>query len=135
MTTYNGSQPAHIRVRNVTSSSFEYQIEEWDYLDQSHITEDIGFVVLESGIHVLPDGTQIEAGIVQTDHSWANVFFSATFGASPVTLSQSQTINGGQAVITRQRNGTSTGFEVRLQEEESNGWHFVETIGYVAVAP
>ena len=134
--TYNGTQPAHIRVRNVTSSSFEYQIEEWDFLDQSHITEDMGYLVLETGSHVLPDGTQIDVGVLQTGHSWANVFFSATFAASPVTLSQSQTYIGEQAVITRQRNITNTGFEVRLQEEEGNdNWHFVETIGYVAVSP
>jgi len=134
--TYNGIQPAHIRVRNVTSSSFEYQIEEWDFLDQSHITEDMGYLVLESGSYVLADGTQIDVGALQTDHSWANVFFSATFAASPVTLSQSQTYIGEQAVVTRQRNITNTGFEVRLQEEEGNdNVHFVETIGYVAVSP
>jgi hypothetical protein len=136
MTTYNGNQPSHIRLRNITSSSFEYQIEEWDYLDQIHITEDIGFVVLESGIHNLPDGTQIEAGVIQSDHLWVNVLLSSPFSAVPVILSQSQTTNGGQAVITRQRNITSTDFEVRLQEEEGNdGWHFMETIGYVAVSP
>jgi hypothetical protein len=136
MTTYNGSQPSHLRLRNITSSSFEYQIEEWDYLDQSHTTEDMGFVVLESGIHNLPDGTQIEAGVVQSNHLWVNALLSSPFTSSPVILSQSQTTNGGQAVITRQRNITSTGFEVRLQEEEGNdGWHQVETIGYVAVSP
>ena len=96
----------------------------------------MGYLVLETGSHVLPDGTQIDVGVLQTGHSWANVFFSATFAASPVTLSQSQTYIGEQAVITRQRNITNTGFEVRLQEEEGNdNWHFVETIGYVAVSP
>ena len=136
MTSYNGTQPSHIRLRNVTSSSFEYRIEEWDYLDQSHISEDIAYVVLESGIHVLSDRTQIEVGVVETDHSWKNVLFSNTFATNPATFSQSQTINGVQAVITRQRNATRAGFEVRLQEEEGNdNWHLVETIGYVAVTP
>ena len=136
LTSYNGIQPSHIRVRNVTSTSFDYQLEEWDYLDQSHINEDIGYVVLERGMHVLSDGTLVEVGVAQTDHSWTNVSFSSSFSVAPVTLSQSQTFNGGQAVITRQRNGTTSGFEVRLQEEEGNDdWHFVETVGYVAVTP
>ena len=132
----SGTQPSHIRLRNVSGSSFEYQIEEWDYLDQSHITEEIGFVVLESGVHMLPDGRQVEVGVVQTDHLWQDVFFSASFTSNPITLSQSQTVNGGQAVVTRQRNGTSAGFQVRLQEEERNDdSHYVEAIGYFAIAP
>ena len=132
---YNGSQPSHIRLRNITSNSFEYQIEEWDYLDQFHTTEDIGFVVLESGIHNLPDGTQLEAGVVQANHLWVSALLSLPLNSRPVIISQSQTANGEQAVITRQRNITSTGFDVRLQEEEGNdGWHQLETIGYIAVS-
>ena len=29
----NGGNPAHTRVRTVGSNSFEFQIEEWDYLN------------------------------------------------------------------------------------------------------
>ena len=87
-------------------------------------------------MHVLSDGTLVEVGVAQTDHSWTNVSFSSSFSVAPVTLNQSQTFNGGQAVITRQRNSTTSGFEVRLQEEEGNdNRHFVETVGYVAVTP
>lgn len=136
MTSYNGGQPSHIRLRNVTSTSFQYQIEEWDYLDQSHTTEDIGYVVLESGIHALSAGSQVEVGLVETDHQWKNIVLSGGFSSTPIMLSQCQTYYGGQAVVTRQRNGTNSGFQVRLQEEEGNdGGHLLEMIGYVAVGP
>jgi hypothetical protein len=45
-----------------------------------------------------------------------------------------QTYHGSQAVVTRERNISESGFEVRLQEEEANdGVHANETIGYVAL--
>ena len=49
-------------------------------------------------------------------------------------LSRCQTVAGGQAVVTRERNVSTSSFDVRLQEEEANdGWHATEVVGYVAV--
>jgi hypothetical protein len=88
---FNGSQPAHTRLRNVDSDQFDFQIEEWDYLDQSHTTETIGYLVIERRRHRLADGTVIEAGAVETNHDWAAVSVGPVFTASPVTLSHCQT--------------------------------------------
>ena len=48
--TYNGEQPAHVRLRNVTSTSFECKVEEWDYEDGIHAPENIHFLVMAPGI-------------------------------------------------------------------------------------
>ncbi len=46
------------------------------------------------------------------------------------------TVNEGSAVVTRQQNASTTGFEVKVQEEEANdGAHASETIGYIAIEP
>ncbi|MEO1437026.1 MAG: hypothetical protein AAFV80_15910, partial [Bacteroidota bacterium] len=59
----NDSEPTTVRVRNIGTNSFEFQIDNWDYLaDQSHGTETLGYLVMEAGNHILPDGTKIEAG-------------------------------------------------------------------------
>jgi len=135
-TTYNGGNASHIRLRPKNGSSFQYQVEEWDYLDQAHTNETIAFLVVESGIHELPGGRKIEAGTIETDHQWRYISFSTNFASSPITLSQSQTCRGGQAVVTRQRSERAEGFELRLQEEEANdGNHTTESVGYVAIAP
>lgn len=134
MTSSNGGQPCHIRLRHITGSSFQYQIEEWDYLDQRHATESAALIVVEAGVHRLPDGRKLEAGTTQTDHSWKGLSFSTSFSSTPVTLSQVQTYFGRQAAVTRQRNSPAGDLQVRVQEEEGNdGTHRVETIGYVAV--
>jgi hypothetical protein len=136
MTTYNGDQASHIRLRPRSSRSFDYQIEEWDYLDQSHVSETIAFLVLEGGVHELAGGEKIEAGTVEADHQWTDIVFSASFDSSPITLSQCQTYRGSQAVVTRQRGGSYDGLQVRVQEEEGNdGTHSIETVGYVAIEP
>jgi hypothetical protein len=134
--TYNGGNASHIRVRPKNGRSFQYQTEEWDYLDQAHLNESIAFLVFESGVHELPGGRMIEAGTAETDHQWRDIPFSTSFASSPITLSQSQTYREGQAVVTRQRSESADGFEVRLQEEEANdGNHTFESVGYVAIAP
>ncbi len=46
----NGSQAATIRVRNVTPTSFEVRVQEWDYLDGNHANEQLGYLVVEGSI-------------------------------------------------------------------------------------
>lgn len=131
---YRGGQPVHVRLKEVSSDRFEFQIEEWDYLDGKHIIEEASYIVLESGRHLLEEGALIEAGKVSVNQDFKRVDFTNEFDSAPVVLTQSQSYNGGQAVVTRQRNFDSKGFEVRLQEEEkSNGIHAYEDVGYVAV--
>jgi hypothetical protein len=57
------------------------------------------------------------------------------FSDDPVILTQAQTRNDAAAITTRQR-PTTTGFEVRVQEEQAaDGIHAEETIGYIAISP
>jgi hypothetical protein len=135
MITANGGDPSHIRVRNVGAGSLEYQIEEWDYRDQAHMTETLAYFVVEAGLHQMQDGRPMEVGTVDTNQGWKPVTFSQSFDSAPVTLSQCQTYNGWQAVTTRLASLNAASFQVRLQEEEGNsaGGHAIETIGYIAV--
>lgn len=84
----------------------------------------------------MSDGSVIEVGKVETNHDWTSVNFEAKFSTNPITLSQCQTFNGAQAVVTRENRVRSNGFQVRLQEEEAHeGFHLNETVGYLAVQP
>jgi hypothetical protein len=135
MITTNGGNPSHIRIRNVGAGSLEYQIEEWDYLDQAHMTETLAYLVVEAGLHQMQDDRPMEVGTVDTNHGWKPVTFNQSFDSAPVTLSQCQTYNGWPAVTTRLANLSAASFQVRLQEEEGNGAgnHAIETVGYIAV--
>ncbi len=134
----NGSQPCVVRVRNVTGSSFEMKIQEWDYLDGIHIEETVSYMVVEAGTHVLPDGTVWEAGTYEASGggSWTNVSFQSGFNNVPVVLQSIQTVNEEDAVIVRMRDLSINGFSSLLQEEQDyRDGHAVETVGYLAVDP
>jgi len=130
---YNGSHPSHVRLRNVSGDSFEFKIEEWKYLDGNHTSETANYVVVEAGTHELADGTLLEAGTTTADTSFTDVAFSQGFGSAPVVFSHSQTFDGAHPIVTRTQSVSAGSFSVKVQEEEAQGWHTTETIGYVAV--
>ncbi|WP_435156862.1 hypothetical protein [Haladaptatus sp. DFWS20] len=135
---YNGGQPAHIRLRNVADGDFEYKLEEWEYLDGAHITETFHSLSVEPTEQTvqLDDDTsyRLTAGTVDVDHTFESVGLGNVFGTeTPVVLSQSQTFNGGDPIVTRMRNVSSGSFDVRVQEEEAKGAHTTETVGYIAL--
>lgn len=132
---YNGPHTSTVRVRNVTPSSFQFQIDEWDYNDGRHTRETLSYLVVEAGIHTLADGTRFKAGHVGgVDEGWTSVAFPSAFSSRPVVLAQCASVNGPAAVVTRLQEVTETGFRVRLQEEEGNdGTHAPETVDYIAI--
>lgn len=132
---FHGTNPAHIRLQGVGSDAFDFQIEEWAYQNGVHYVEDVSFLAVEAGRHRLQDGAFMEAGTATVDHDWDSVSFGAPFGGDPVVLSHCMTRNGGDPVVTRHRNISPTGFDVRLQEEEAKAGegHLEETVGYVAL--
>lgn len=131
---FNGNHEATIRIRNVTSNSFDVRIQEWNFLDGWHTTEQAGFVVFESGVHTLTDGTVVEAGVNMTaDSNWQQIQFTHSFDSTPVVISQTTTFSEADAVVTRQRDITTNGFSLLLQEEEANGEHAAEHVSWIAV--
>ena len=84
-----GQDPAVTRVRNVTPTSFELQIDEWDYLDGGHIEETIGYAVVEAGRHRFADGTLLEAGTLPAvgGPSWTTGSLLSGFTSAPIVLS------------------------------------------------
>lgn len=131
-----GGQPLTVRVRNVTETGFEVQLDEWEYLDGRHTFEQIDWMAAERGTHVLSDGAVIEAGIAMVGSDPAQIGFDAAFGAHPpVVLGQVASVNESDAVTERMSAIDHAGFTVRLQEQEANRneGHLPETFHWVAL--
>jgi hypothetical protein len=132
------SDPAAVRIRNVDSSGFEIRVQEWDYLDEAHASETVGFIAMERGIYTLADGTMVEAGRFETDSAkkFVAVFFDQPFRVVPVVITAVTSVNETDTVTTRLRNITTNGFEFRMQEQELNASkHALETVSFVAWEP
>jgi len=136
--TRNGSHPCVVRIRNVTSNSFEIRLQEWLYLDETHKYENVSWMVVEAGTHVMPDGSIWQAGTFSLDGTlkWKSVTFEDSFNDTPVVFTSSQTFNGPDTLTVREKNISASGFSAAIQEEEArkNSGHATETIGYLAVS-
>jgi len=125
-----------MRNRNVTPNGFEYQIDEWEYLDGAHTREKVAYLAMEEGPEVI-GGREFEAGIInEVDHNWTSVRFkNDNFDGQQTVICQQATSNGAQATCIRIRRVTATGFQVRLYEEEatSNGRHAKEKVHFIAI--
>ena len=133
MVTYNGNHPSTLRVRNVTANSFECQVDEWDYLDGNHAVEDIHYMVVEAGDHMLEDGTHIQAGIANVSSANATIPFLTNFAGTPVLVSQATSTNDVKACVTRQKDITTSSFNIRLQSQEADGkTHGAESVAWIA---
>jgi len=128
----NDAEPCHTRLRNVDFNSFEWKVEEWDYQDGSHPTsETVTYIVVESGTHSLTDGSLLQAGKVTGDENFESVSLSQPYSSDPVVLTKVQTTNDDMPCVTRVQNVGTGGFEVMVQEEEDEGNHQNEEIGYI----
>jgi hypothetical protein len=135
----HGPHPCHVRLRNVTTDSFEYQIEEWNYLDGAHTQERFFYIAVEPGLYTLSGpATGIEAGHRAVDTTAQDVSFLATYDREPVVLTQSQTHEGPDAIVTRTEVASGNSFTTQLEEEEGGDggdrekYHKTEQVGYVA---
>ncbi|MDP2518844.1 galactose oxidase-like domain-containing protein [Shimia thalassica] len=132
--TYVGRHPATVSLRNVSETGFEMQVSEWDYLDGRHARETVSWMAVEQGIHVLDDGAVIEAGSSRVTTRQRHVELNGEYeGLSPVVIAQVATSDHESVVTDRLANIDADGFDIRLQEQESNrNGHPPETVHWIS---
>ncbi len=141
--TFNGVQPGVVRIeKNVDDTSSEsfsllMRFQEFTYLDQFHLTEQVGLMGFYPGVAILDDETVIATGSfpITGTGDWKSVNVAHTFPGTPHVFLFAQTSNGGQPPILRVRNVTTNSFEAALYEEEQliNSGHVEEIIGYFVI--
>ena len=151
--TYNiassGSRPAVTRVVDVTGSDFSLYIQ--NPSGAAVTAGDVHYVVFESGLHTLPGGAQVEAGLasisgVNRSGNWNNnqmqrVIPTGVFN-DPVVFGQVMGDNDADWQAFWTSNGTQTGpptasaiYVGRHVGADSDIARAVETVGYFIVDP
>ncbi|MEO0468610.1 MAG: malectin domain-containing carbohydrate-binding protein [Bacteroidota bacterium] len=131
---YNETDQATVRVRNVSNNGFEIRIEEWNCLDGVHVSETISYLVIESGVHTLLNGTTILAQ--NTDGvglGWTNLTFPVTLASEPVTLGQVVTDNQPETVAVRFDEKKTNATKIRFKLNDVNANHSNETLSWIAM--
>lgn len=140
--TYNGGDPVLARVRNVTTTGFDVRLQEHDYKDGNHTTEDITYIVAEKGVNTFSvnlsgGGTQtvrMQAGDVSTT-AGAAVSLSG-YSSAPVLFTGISSSNGATPAIgARVTALSSSSFSAILEPEEGGSGTnpTAEEIHYVAL--
>ncbi|WP_292486625.1 PKD domain-containing protein, partial [Methanohalobium sp.] len=137
--TYNGGDPAVVRIKDIGRNKFRAKIQEWDK-EEGHTTETLSYLAVEKGHQVFKDGSEVEAGIIEDKNlrpgEWHSVQFDKPLSSGEdevIVFSSVTTFEGGQTVCTRNKDVSDAGFEVKMQEKEANAqWHTEEDISYIA---
>ncbi len=148
---FNESDSVAPRLTNISSNQFTVSLKETtgflknNNFNSNHATENVSYLVLETGNYILASGAQLKVGEIKANgnilkasknSNWSDIKFSDSFEANPVVLSQIQTNNEAGYLVTRQRNITPTGVQIGLQKEEllNETIPSSETIGYLAIS-
>jgi hypothetical protein len=130
---FNGGDPGAMRVRNVTDEGFEYQLDEWNYLDGGHVAETVSWIAIESGSHTV-NGQTIVAGIGMASETPGAIGFGQEFAAAPVVIAQVASTNDPDAVAERIFDVTTSAFSVIIDDEEANtSSHGLEDLHWIAL--
>jgi hypothetical protein len=140
---------AATRFRNVSATGAEIRLQETkkiiDPVTELQIfnpgdlvDEIVTLLVLEKGVHTLEDGTIIQVGDLSTSKLYVKgletAAFAENFDTAPSIFSQVQTFDGTDFIISRQRNPTTDGFQLSMQEEQADNLnHAAEDAGWFAI--
>jgi hypothetical protein len=138
-----GGDAGVLRVRNVTTTGFEFQFDEWDALDGPHYDETLHFFALTEGTHVF-GAQRWQVGRLGAVNRTAVTTTLTGFTAPPVVLTQVETTanpaavgttRGVKALNARVSDVLSSSFKVRLQTQESDVAAINnEGVSYIAVS-
>jgi len=154
--TNDGGDPLALRIKNVTTDSFDILQVEPSGKDGPHVGMTIHYIAVDPGEHYFPDGTRIVAGKLSTTAQqayknvdvttgWDDIAFGRAFENPPVVLGMIQTLNNEVGNIPTEpsvpflttvlRNVDETGFQIALErsEVEPGDVNNSESIAYLAI--
>ncbi len=151
--TNSNSQPATVRIRNVTANGFEIGVVEPPGADGQTAAMTVDYFAAETGVYNFAGAIRVVVGSYSTTThqgrnvggaAWDDVNFAITFGSAPAVIAQVQTINsqpaleagviGNPFLEVAIRNVTTVDMDVALERAEtSTGAVVAETIAYLAM--
>ena len=156
-----GDTPVIIRVKNVTTTSFEMvQVEAQSVVETvanqgPHPSVNVHYIAIEAGDHTLEDGTRLLAGLhntttkqgknVPNPRGFDTINFSPTFSSSPVVLGMVQDIANETSTLPGEasspwltqtiRNVGTNSFQMAIERAETSAGSIgtAEDIAYLAI--
>ena len=136
-TSDNEGDAVAMRLRNITTTTFDYRIQEQEANDQRHTPEEAGYIAWEPSAGSM-DGLVFEIGRTANSvtHNFQALPFYEPFSSPPVFLAGMQTFDGPDTAAVRWRKKQPAGIEIKVEEEQSMDAerdHTTEVVGYMVL--
>jgi len=156
MATLEGAEPASVRIRNVDRNGFEIAQVQPQGETGAADSMTVDYIAVEEGVHTLPNGVVMEAGIFNTaqvvsrvsPNTFTTLNFNNTFTAPPVFLAQIQSVNSEPSIDPTVASSpwltvgvdtdsvTNTSVDIGLEQAQTTlGTVVSEEVGYLAITP
>jgi H-type lectin domain len=136
ITSRNGSAAVTTRLRRVTRTGFEYQLQEQQSNPtNSHPSETISYVAWEVSTGTI-GGVKYQVNRTGSTitQEFSSISFASPFRFPPSFLADMQTANDLDPAALRYRKKNATSVQIRVEEETSlspNTSHGAESVGYI----
>lgn len=134
---FNESDTISGRIRNISKSGFEYYFREQEKNSNIHANETVNFIAWEQSTGTM--GTlvyEVQTTANSVTHSLYDIGFQSNFVIQPLILADMQTTDGVDTSTIRLIDSTASGFQVNVEEEQSNDdeiGHTTEAVAYLAI--
>ena len=134
-TTANEGDAVTMRLRNISTTKFDYRMQEQEMNSKQHVSEEAGYIAWEPSAGSVDD-LVFEIGRTSNSvtHTFQALNFYEPFTGPPVFVADMQTTDGGDTAAVRCQNKQADGIEVKVEEEKSRDTeinHTTEVIGYM----
>lgn len=125
------------RIRNITTSGFEYRMQEQMANNSVHLAETVSYIAWEPSSGMVGDiAYDVKMSGQDVTHEWAVVPFSTVFGLTPIIVADMQTAVDIDTANLRYQGISTTQIQLRVVEEQSldeDVTHGAEQVGLIVL--
>ena len=136
--TDNGWDAVVGRIKNISTTGFEYKLQEQEANELFHVMESINYIAWEPSTgmngHLV---YEIGATADEMTHEWQTISFNADFDAAPIMIADMQTTDGGDTANLRYNEMNASQMQIKIAVEQSSNSdtnHTTEIVGFMAFA-
>lgn len=126
------------RLKNIATSGFAYYFREQEKNTNTHVTETVNYLAWEPGEGKLGSMQyRVAATANAVTQAWYGITFPSPYPTQPLLLAGMQTTISTEPASLRLQKLLETGFEVKVEEEQSKDSevvHAAEAVGYIALS-
>jgi hypothetical protein len=126
------------RVKDIATTGFAYYFREQEVNVNKHVNETVNYIAWEPGEGNLGSMQyRVATTANAVTQAWYPITFPSPYSAPPLLLADMQTTAGGDTSAVRTQKMAATGFEVKVEEEQSRDSevsHAAEAIGYITLS-